>query len=308
MLMIPALLLANFVFTLVTLSRGLVCGMRVPNFYCKSCLRTLFRVADCIVLPLVTVAIPESLLEPQFAQATCLALLFAAARLWPGTPVRPVLLIEYGVLETLRSSQKKCVACARRAPCGPSATEACLHSSQSSHRAFIANINDVSMRHGVSRTLHHSSYIPAIRQWFAAKFMSTAIVSDVARPGGEPLCPSCKGGEGSKSKATAGGDGNLKEYRYVCMCRLSVFFFFFSRPYQFFGRCSYASSGRLVTALGRQLGWVPYFDGFVGVFTILFGGWLAKFWSVLYDDDGKPRKGAAAEEAVRIVVAEFMCR
>lgn len=110
MFMIPALLLADFVFTLVTLSRGLVCGMRVPNFYCKRCLRTLFRAADCIIQPLVTVAIPESLLEPQFAQATCLALLFAAARLWPGTPVRPVLLIEYGVLETLRSSQKKCVA------------------------------------------------------------------------------------------------------------------------------------------------------------------------------------------------------
>lgn len=133
--------------------------------------------------------------------------------------------------------------------------------------------------------------------------MSTAIVSDVARPGGEPLCPSCKGGEGSKSKATAGGDGNLKEYRYVCVyvcCSSSSLVLC-----RFFWWCSYASSGRLVSAIGRQLGWVPYFDGFVGVFTVLFGGWLAKFWSVLYDEDGKPRKGAAAEDAVRIVALSY---
>ena len=153
---------------IVTMERGAVTGMRLPNWYCSApaCGRALFAVAACVHFGDRTV--PRCVRGPVLPELECLAVALTAARLWPGSPVAFQVAFQYEVLDWMSSVQLQCVArCACRAVvvvnvCRPD----CVHSAPGfSTMAWMEAINDASERHGVLRKLPRSVYTQAFRAY-----------------------------------------------------------------------------------------------------------------------------------------------
>lgn len=110
MKILASLVLRNFRFSFVTVSRGLVPNMNFPNSYCTSCLHLLFRVSDCERRRTSgDIGLPEGALDPELDKFTCLTLALAGAHGWPCTPKEPAIIVEYGVVQLMRTMQLTCV-------------------------------------------------------------------------------------------------------------------------------------------------------------------------------------------------------
>lgn len=181
---------------IVTMERGAVTGMRLPNWYCSApaCGRALFAVAACVHFGDRTV--PSCVRGPVLPELECLAVALTAARLWPGSPVAFQVAFQYEVLDWMSSVQLQCVArCACRAVvvvnvCRPD----CVHSApEFSTMAWMEAINDASERHGVLRKLPRSVYTQAFRAYKHTFMRSKEFVTLVERPKQEILCCCCAG-------------------------------------------------------------------------------------------------------------------
>ena len=181
---------------IVTMERGAVTGMRLPNWYCSApaCGRALFAVAACVHFGDRTV--PRCVRGPVLPELECLAVALTAARLWPGSPVAFQVAFQYEVLDWMSSVQLQCVArCACRAVvvvnvCRPD----CVHSApEFSTMAWMEAINDASERHGVLRKLPRSVYTQAFRAYKHTFMRSKEFVTLVERPKQEILCCCCAG-------------------------------------------------------------------------------------------------------------------
>lgn len=94
-------------FRLVSMARGEVVGIRIPNFYCSlaSCRRALFSLSKCIAYGDSTM-MPSNVVEPSITDEHARGVAFTAGHLWPGSPVscaEATVVFEYEVLNWIRS-------------------------------------------------------------------------------------------------------------------------------------------------------------------------------------------------------------
>lgn len=102
-------LLEGLVLSYVSFScGGRVDGLRIPNFWCTSCTKSLFALAKCVAPD----GSPYSLAHvtaPTLREDEVLAFVFAAARVWPGSPARPEVVFDYDYFRILRAMQTQYV-------------------------------------------------------------------------------------------------------------------------------------------------------------------------------------------------------
>lgn len=176
------------VFTECTVEGGNIANQYLPNFYCTSCMHTMFRSSRC--QPFGVGVVPDGLLEPTLLSEQDAALwVITFGGYWPATPTNTQTVFRVGAIHFRNAFKYRCVT-APDVRAGHSVVS--CRAPGSSLKSFVEALNDLSGQLSRASVIHEAVAMDAFTNYNACQFAAiVAWLSAMQPSGGRGPCAMC---------------------------------------------------------------------------------------------------------------------